>query len=132
MIEEAIIQRLLATSGVTSIVGTRVFPGAKPGGASLPAIVFNKISGGPIYADEGEVGLDESRIQIDCWGATYTAAKNLSRAVRGSLSGYVGTSQGTETLFCSLDIERDIRESGSNASEYLYRTSMDFLILNRS
>jgi hypothetical protein len=132
VIEEAIIQRLLATSEVATIVGTRVFPGSKPQAAPLPAIVFNKISGAPLYDDKGEVGLDENRLQIDCWAATYSAAKGLARAVRESLSAYFGTSESVESLYCALDMERDLREGGGNAAEYLYRTSMDFLILNRS
>jgi hypothetical protein len=132
MIEEAVIQRLLADTGVIALVGTRVFPGSVPQGEALPAIVFNKISGAPIYADEGEVGLDEARIQIDCWAETYSAAKGLSRAVRASLSAFFGTSEGVESLYLSLDVERDLREGGSNANEYRFRTSMDFIALYRS
>jgi hypothetical protein len=132
VIEEAIIQRLLATSAVATIVGTGVYPGAKPQGAPLPAIVFNKISGAPLYDDKGEAGIEESRLQIDCWATSYTAAKGLARAVRDSLSAFFGTSEGVESLYCTLETERDLRESGSNAAEYLHRTSMDFLILNRS
>lgn len=131
-IEEAVIQRLLADVTVAGLVGTRVFPGSLPQGEALPAIIFNRISGAPIYADEGEVGLDEARIQIDCYGVSYSAAKTLSRAVRASLSAFFGTSDGVESLYLSLDIERDLREGGSNASEYRYRTSMDFIALYRS
>lgn len=131
-IEEAIIQRLLDTNAVATIVGTRVFPGSKPQAAPLPAIVFNKISGAPIYSDAGEVGLDECRLQIDCWAATYSAAKELSRAARNSLSAFFGTSEGVECLYITLDAERDLQEAGSNQAEYFYRTSLDFLVLNRS
>lgn len=132
MIEEAIIQKLLATSGVASLVGARVFPGVKPQAAALPAVVFNKISGAPIYDDEGEAGLDECRVQIDSWATTYSQAKQVAREVRSCLSAFFGTSEGVETLYCALDAERDLMETGANASEYLHRVSMDFIILNRS
>ncbi len=131
-IEEAIIQRLLTTSAVTAIAGTRVYPGSLPQAVTLPAIVFNKISGAPLYADAGEVGLEECRLQIDSWAATYGAAKELARAVRGSLSAFTGTSEGVECLSVELDAERDLRETGSNQADYSYRTSCDYLVLNRS
>jgi hypothetical protein len=73
--EEAIIAKLLADSGVAGLTGARVFPGSRPQGSALPAAVLNRISGGPLYADDGEVGLVQARIQIDCWAATYSAAK---------------------------------------------------------
>jgi len=131
-VEELVIGRLLATSSVTSIVGTRIFPGVRPQGSVLPSIVFNKISGGPLYDDEGEVGLDQDRVQIDSWSTDYTEAKSLSREVRASLSAYFGTTSGVESLYCHLDSERDLVETGSNNAEYLHRVSMDFIILNRS
>lgn len=129
--EEMIIQRLLDTAGVSTIVGVRVFPGAVPQASPMPCVVFNKISGAPVYVDAGEVGLDESRVQIDSYAATYSAAKELSRAVRASLSAFFGTVEGVESLYITLDVERDLREGGSNAAEYLYRTSQDYLVLNR-
>jgi len=126
--EEAIIQRLLGTAGVSAIVGTRVFPGSVPQASSLPAIVINTISGGPQYADDGEIGLDETRIQIDCWAETYSAAKLLGRQVRASLSAFVGTVDGVVFPYILLDVIRDMREPGANQSEYLYRTNMDFIV----
>lgn len=132
MIEEGIIQRLLATSGVTSLVGTRVFPGVRPQAAALPAIVFTLVSKVPVYDDDGEAGIETCRVQIDSWATTYTQAKQLSRTVRASLSAYFGTSEGTESLYCQLDAERDLMEGGANAAEYLHRVSQDYLILNRS
>lgn len=130
--ETMIIQRLLDTAAVTSLVGSRVEPGALPQGSELPALVFNKISGAPIYDDKGEAGLAESRVQIDCWATTYTGAIALAAAVQDSLSAFFGVSDGTESLYITLDVERDLREGGTNASEYRYRRSMDFIVLNRS
>ena len=126
--EEALIARLLADSGVAAVVGTRVFPGARPQASALPAIVLNRISGGPEYADDGEVGLEQGRIQIDCWAATYSEAKLLARAVTACLSAFEGTVGGTTFQFIALDIERDLREGGSNADAYPFRTALDFLV----
>ena len=126
--EASLIQLLLSDSGVSAHVSTRVYPGARQQGSALPAITLTRISGGPLYSDEGEAGLDDARIQIDCWAETYSAAKLLARAVKAVLSGFDGT-VGTTSFACVwLDNERDFRETGSNAAEYLFRTSLDFTV----
>ena len=127
--EEAIIARLLADTGVAAIASTRVFPGMRPQGSTLPAAVLNRISGGPLYADDGEVGLEQARIQIDCWAETYTGAKKLSRAVTACLSAFEGTVGTTTFEFIELDIERDLQEGGSDAATYPFRTALDFLCM---
>jgi hypothetical protein len=126
--EQAIIARLLATGGVTAIAGDRVFPGARPPAAALPAVVFNVVSGAPVYTDDGDAGLAENRVQIDCWAETYTAAKELAVAVKASLSGFVGTVAGVTFQNLLLITERDRREGGSNARDYLFRTLLDFTV----
>lgn len=124
--ESAIRTRLLATAGVTALVSQRVYCGARPQGGSQPDIVINRISGAPVYTDDGEAGLSSARIQVDCYGATYAAAKGLARAVQASLSDFVGTSGAVTFQNTLLESERDFREGGSNASEYLFSTQMDF------
>jgi hypothetical protein len=103
--EEAIIARLLADSGVAAIASTRVFPGARPQASALPAIVLNRVSGGPLYADDGEVGLEQGRIQIDCWADTYSGAKLLARAVTACLSAFDGTVDTKTFEFIELENE---------------------------
>ena len=126
--EEAIRTRLLATAGVTALVSQRVYCGSRPQGGTLPDIIINRISGAPVYTDDGESGLATARLEIDCWGETYAAAKNAARAVIASLSAYVGTSGATTFQYVLLDAERDFREGGGNASEYPFRTNLDFII----
>jgi hypothetical protein len=127
--EEAIIARLLADSGVAAIASTRVFPGARPQASALPAIVLNRVSGGPLYADDGEVGLEQGRIQIDCWADTYSGAKLLARAVTACLSAFDGTVDTKTFEFIELENERDLREGGGDAAAYPFRTSLDFVVL---
>jgi hypothetical protein len=98
--EQSLIQRLLSNSGLSALVSNRVHPGSRPQGSALPAIVLNRISGGPGYADDGETGLTNARIQIDCWAATYRQAKLVARAVTASLSDF----QGNMTVGENLDL----------------------------
>ncbi len=123
---EALISRLKATSAVTDLVDQRIYPGRRQQAAEYPAISLVLISGAPVYTDDGEAGLENSRVQIDCWGLSYTSAKLAARAVRESLSAFVGTAGGVVFQYILLDAERDFNESGGNAAEYPFRTQLDF------
>lgn len=119
MIEEVI--AILLDTGAT---GSRVYPVRLPQASPMPAIVVTTISNIPVYSDDGESGLSSGRVQVDCWGDTYSSAKTVARAVKASLSAY----QGGIFQNVLLDAERDLSESGSNSSEYRFRTSLDFIV----
>jgi hypothetical protein len=123
--EEGIIAKLLATSGVTDLVSQRVSPGRRPQASALPAITLTTISGAPVYTDDGESGLASASIEINCWGETYSSAKAVARAVKAALSAFAGEAGGVTVQNILLDAERDFSESGSNASAYPYRTNLD-------
>lgn len=126
--EEAVIAKLLATAGVAALVGTRIYPGSRPQASALPAVVMTVISKTPSYSDDGEDGIAEARVQLDCWGATYSSAKTLARAVTAALSAFGGTASGVVFHYIALDLEHDIQEPGSGAQSYPFRTSLDFLV----
>lgn len=128
MIEETIIDTLLGAAAVTAVVSTRVYPGAAPQGAVLPLLVVNKITGGPLYADDGEVGLERFRFQIDGYAESYTATKAIELAVRSTLSA-----MRTQAVpYAELDAVRDLQDGGAGETAYPFRVSMDFMILARS
>lgn len=126
--EELLLTQLLGSTGLTTLVGDRIAWGSREQAAPLPAVTLNKISGGPLYSDEGEVGLDDVRVQVDCWAGTVTAATAISRAVRAAISGY----RDDFFRYITLDAVRDMREGGANQTDYEYRVSMDFIILSGS
>jgi hypothetical protein len=128
-VEEAIITRLLDDAGVSALVAARVFGGRRPQGSDLPSITLTRVAGSPVYVDEGEAGLSKSRIQVDCWGNTYSSAKLVARAAIEALSAFHGTIDGQKVENLLLDAERDLSESGSNVAEYLFRTSLDFFVI---
>lgn len=126
---EELLRTLLAgSSALTTLVGERLQWGFREQATALPAVTLTKISGGPLYADEGEVGLGENRVQIDCWASSFTSATAVARAVKDVLSGYFDAN----FRYIALDAERDMREGGANQEEYEYRVSMDFIILHGS
>lgn len=99
-IEEAVVARLLAVSGVTDLASSRIGPPPLDQDATLPAIVYQRISSNRTLALDGPTGKGEARIQLTCWAETYPAAVALGNAARIALNGYRGTVTvaGGETL----------------------------------
>jgi hypothetical protein len=83
MIEETIYDTLIADTAVDAIVDGRVYAIVMPENSqSYPCITFQRISGTPDVALSGHTGLDQVRVQIDCWAKTFQAAKDLGVLVR--------------------------------------------------
>lgn len=127
--EEAFTNYLLVSSGLTDLVGPRITWATRPQASSLPALVLHKISGAPEYSDEGEAGLFSARIQIDCWGGTYAAAKGVAREVMARLSGdgAAFTQEGIEFQAVFNEDGQDSFERGAGGED-LYRHRLDFII----
>lgn len=130
-VDKDLIAYLTADTALQALVGQRVYPVARPQGSARPAVEVSRIYGAPEYADDGEVGLQQARFQVDCWGDDYASAKNTGRAVTARLSAVRDVTQGTTTfLYIMLDNEQDLREGGSGEAEYLFRTLLDFTVVS--
>ena len=122
--EEAIRDLLLGDSGVSTLARDRVNFGSNPQGAGYPAVVLFVISEQQRTNLDGLDGIASARIQVNCIGGTYGAAKQLSRAVRSTLSGYFGGAlQGV--FYASM---REGREGGANEPERPFHVSLDFIV----
>lgn len=127
--EEALRALLVADAGVSAQVGTRIYWGRRSQSSSdLPAVVLEKVSAPRDYHYTGPSNLIESRVQVDCFGETYGAAKTSARAVISALNGYSGTQSGVVFQRISIENERDYDGQESAANRYLFVTSVDLLI----
>lgn len=120
--EELIRERLLSSSAVTALAGMRVDFGGNPQGTANPRVCLWTISDAEGLTIEGPDGFSQGRVQADCYGSTYSAAKNLSRAVRAALDGYAGNGLQLVRLIGT----RDSREGGTNEADRLFRVTLDF------
>lgn len=124
--EEAFRALLLGSASVTALVGQRVGWGSHPQGQPYPAVVLHVISDAEGHVLTGSpTGLSLGRVQVDCYAATYAAAKGLARAVRALLDGHRGGSFDGILLAGT----RDGREDAG--PEPLFRVSLDFLTYYR-
>jgi len=120
--EEELRALLKADAATAALVGSRIDWGVRPQGKPLPAVVMNVISDAEDYHMNGPNGLFQGRVQVDCYGLTYVAAKAVSRAVRTALHTYRG---GKFQLILHVST-RDSREGGTNEAERPFRVGMDF------
>lgn len=73
-------------STIKTLASGRVYPMVLPETATLPAIVYQRVSSVPVNSLDGDSGLDSVRVQIVTWAASYKAAKDLAKSVRDTLN----------------------------------------------
>lgn len=107
IIEESLVAKLLATAAVTALVGARIEPLVLSQGATLPAIVYQRISGPRVRSHSGPSGLAHPRIQFTCWGSTYLQAKSVAKALRQTFDGFkdLAASPAIGGLFVENDLD---------------------------
>lgn len=131
VLEEAIFARLKASTGVTGIVSTRIYPTRLPQNPTYPAVTYQRITGRSDFHQTGLSGMGEGRIQISCWtktaekgGGDYPQAKDLREQVRLALAGFQGTVAGVEIQSSDLTADRDLFEEDLG----VHQDQMDFVV----
>jgi hypothetical protein len=100
MLEQGLVALLLANTGVSALVATRIYPvQGPPDNPVYPYATYQDITASTDYAFDGSE-LVTRRIQLAYWGLAYGDGAALMIAMRNALSGYVGTlPEGTRVLF---------------------------------
>lgn len=124
--ESALVAKLLASAGVTALVSTRINWGLSPQGSASPRVVLTRISGEPDYHHGGGSGLVVSRVQADCYGASYGSSKAVARAIEVAVCGVSFTQGAVRFDVILLDAERD--GTSQEGPETLFRTSIDLMV----
>jgi hypothetical protein len=121
-VQTAVITILEANSTVTTLLGTRIYPGILPVAPTLPAMRFNKVagSGGTTTGPD----LVMSRLQFDIYAYTSLESEAAAKAVYNALRRWSGTSDGLNISDITLDYMQTIFEPTTN----VYRSIMDFKI----
>lgn len=118
-LETKIFSLLTANTAVKAIVSNRVYPKVLKQSCRLPAVSCQRVSGNYAADLEGNSGLEQPRIQIDCWGLGYVQAKDLAKAVRAAMASATIAANGFTSL-CLTDA--DIYDDAAN----YHGVSIDF------
>jgi hypothetical protein len=98
---------LLDAPGVTSLVGTKVYPVVSPAQTAPPVIVVNRVSGDDDAMLSGAMRYYRNRMQVDCIAVTAKSAEQIGEAVLDALNGVVKATiagcMDVDILFASTD-----------------------------
>lgn len=119
MIENKLFKHLSTVNGLSTYIGTRLYPLKMPQPPTYPSIVYSRIITNPENSIGGYVNLQQVYMQFDIYSTSYAQVKNISTALHtamGSASGYSAL----------LDDDRDDYEDELG----VYRISQDYSIWN--
>lgn len=125
--EEAFIAFLLADAALAALVGSNIHYDASPQMTVEPRVVIEVISRVPIYADDGEAGLTQHRLQITSWATSKSSAKAVADAIFARLSAVSETYSGVDFQHVELDDEDSRFEALADGRE-LHRVRQDYII----
>lgn len=117
--EADLVALLRASAAVAAIVGTRIWPVRMPDNATLPGVVYQRVSTVE-SPDLGARSLRESRFQLDCWADRFGDTVTTAAAVIAALD-YKSAASIDRIL---IDSARDLYDDAA----MLYRRSVDVLI----
>lgn len=121
----------MITSLLSAVASGRRYWGRAPqdlSAASGPYIVMNRIDGVRDYSMAGATGYVASRVQVDVYAETYTAAKQTARSAIAALSGVslVSTNGVIQGIF--VNSERDLPAADAGEVTHLFRISVDIIV----
>jgi Flp pilus assembly protein CpaB len=125
--EKAIHSLLTAASGVTALVGTRIYPPPLPQNVALPAIAVEHISTVDVATIDANAGynLVRSRIEVTVLAKDYATQKALIEAVRLALTYQRGTFAGVNVASILRDsVGPDLRDDDMQ----VFSQSIDFIV----
>ena len=93
-IDEALVARLKAYTGLTALISLRVFPEELPQGTELPAVTYITISDYKIHTLKGQDVLARPSIQFTALGLTKSTVNAVGEQIKLALSDYQGTLSG--------------------------------------
>lgn len=124
--EEALRLILKQSAAVGEAVDGFVEWAAQPEGRTAPYITLHRIGGLRSQTTDGPDGMIESRVQVDCWGTTYTEAKIAARAVIFALNGH------RDMTFRHVAVENERDDHDLDPPDPLYRTSLDLRVIHKA
>lgn len=126
--EEALLARLLAASPIAAIVGDRVDWDDRSD--PMPSLTLTKVSPGREWTHDGPDGLDDPRVQFDCWASTKAARTALARAVLAEME-QPRVAAGWRFHEGSVELERWTREDDLPGEIPVFRAQLDFTFFHQ-
>lgn len=127
-----LIARMNAAPALTALVASRIHANVRPQGGERPAVILRVISDVTDHAMSGPTNYRQTRVQAECYAATYASAQAVRTAMRAALDGWAGTQGSTQFHGIFAEGERDDFLAGTNEPDRHHRTQLDLMIHHRS
>ena len=112
IVEDGVVDKLLATSAVTTLTSTRIHPRMAPQNVTKPYAVVTITQGKrPWYHSGASSGKAISPVSVACYGSTYKAARELAEKVELALDAQRGAFGSMNVSHCLL---RDQYDASTN------------------
>lgn len=98
---------LVASTAVTSVIASRIYPVLAPASAALPFVTWRRSGIERAQTLTGPAGLPRVSVEYSIYGTTYEQARSVADAMRLVLDGYGGTADNTTVKQTSLEDESD-------------------------
>jgi hypothetical protein len=121
----ALRSRLINDAAVTAVVGSKVHWGIVPQGTALPYIRLQTISDPRPAHLQGYESARVTRVQCDCFAASYGAARGLAEKVIAAVA-VPATVGSIQFGFVKSEGPRDLGEDTPNG--FIHRASLDLLV----
>ena len=115
IIENALHIHLLAQTGLTALIGQKLYYVTAPQTIVAPYVVFFKVSAVPEYCLTGHSGLINARFQFSIFADTYYETKLISRQIQLALQdkcNQVIGGVGGVNVSVQFENEQDLFEAG--------------------
>lgn len=126
-LEEGLYTYLQSQAGVTSLVGTRIYPLLLQQVETLPAVAYQRISTQRNASHGGPANASIARIQFDALAATMTQAQNVLAAIRSACDGVGGTLGGGAGVVVAT-MHADDEQTFYDEETRYKRATMDLII----
>lgn len=105
---EAVLRSALtASTAVTTLIGSRIYPVLAPASAALPLVTWRRSGIQREQTLGGPMGMPRVTVEYSIYGTTYENAREIADAMRSVLDGYGGVEGTTQVNQTSLENESD-------------------------
>lgn len=120
---------LLGQSGITDVVGQRVYALAAPGSAAKPHIIFGQTRKESDHVMGGAAGVAHPVFRFDCVATSVATVLTVAEALRQELHGFSGSMGAMKVWSVELDDEADQAIRHPEGSDtYIYIRSVSYML----
>jgi hypothetical protein len=128
-IDAALTTYLLTRSGLTALIGQRIYPEETPQTVDLKtqaAVVYLFVDDIKDHTHDGISNLESPNIQFTAYAPTRAGARAVSLQLKSSLSDFVGTLSGLQIQWIKLVNELPGKETSADGTIKVHTVDLEF------